>query len=172
MTIRWHRWAVILALGTSGVRADEIELPLPGRSLVDAPSWTCVAAADATICTRRDGAPATFTGMAVLGVRVTTRHGAIESSTALLSESDFDTVLGTLQQRWGPGEDHSENLRAGMGATFVNTVRVWRRPEGVWFAEQFAGSILRSGVSVQSPSAFEAESERRARATTNGARDL
>jgi len=113
-----------------------------------------------------------FAGAPVVGAILDIREGRVAVAAVFFDEQGFPDVEQRLAAGFGPGEDYSEELRAGMGATFTNVVKAWRREGTVWFAEQFAGRINRSAVSRVSVGEFDAMMAARAAQRTNGARDL
>jgi hypothetical protein len=174
-------WVAVacLVLGASvgaAAAASELELPAPRTSAAEAEvlreAFDCTRQEGELRCELKPGEARTFCGVALESARVHVRDGRVAVAAVFFPEASFEAVVERLGARLGVAEDHSENLRAGMGGTFVNVVRAWRFADEVWMAEQFAGRIARSAVSRVDAATFDAILRARAGARVNGARDL
>jgi len=134
--------------------------------------FDCETTSGETRCRLEPGvAPGCF-GTVVSDALLQVREGRVAIAAVFFDEGAYASVLERLTNDLGAGEDRSEQLRAGMGGTFTNVVKVWRREGSVWFAEQFAGRIDRSSVSRANAADFDAMMRARAAQRVNGARDL
>jgi hypothetical protein len=155
--------------------AADLELPAPGTArpeVAGLDAFTCETEPRASRCRLKPGLARTFAAVPVEGAILDVREGKVAVAAVFFDESRFEDVVVRLANDFGPGEDHSEALRAGMGGTFTNVVKAWRRDGSVWFAEQYAGRINRSAVSRLRPAEFDAIMAARAAQRVNGARDL
>jgi len=155
--------------------ATELQLPAPGTprpEIAGLDDFACEAEPRASRCRLKAGLARTFAGVPVEGAVIDVRQGRVAVAAAFFDERNFPAVAERLAADLGPGEDYSEELRAGMGATFTNVVKAWRREGTVWFAEQFAGRITRSAVSRVPAAEFDGMLAARAAQRVNGARDL
>jgi hypothetical protein len=166
----------VLVLALAGNCASaEFELPAPGTAssgVAGLDAFKCETGPRVTLCRLEPGAARTFAGVAIDGATLEFRDGRVAVATVDFGESGFEAVTGRLAAAFGPGEDHGERLRGGMGGTFTNAVTAWRRDGAIWLAEQFAGRIDRSAVSRMDSAAFDALQAARAARRVNGARDL
>jgi hypothetical protein len=169
-------WAASLVLALARpCTATELELPVPGTArpeVAGLESFVCETEPRVSRCRLKPGLARTFVGVPVEGAILDIREGKVAVSAVFFDESSFADVAVRLAADFGPGEDHSEALRAGMGGTFTNVVKAWRRDGSVWFAEQYAGRINRSAVSRLGPAEFDAIMAARAALRVNGTRDL
>jgi len=169
-------WAagLVLAIARPCVAA-ELELPAPGTArpeVADLEAFSCETEPRVSRCRLKPGLGRTFAGVPVDAAILDIREGKVTVAAVFFDESSFDDVAARLSNDFGPGEDHSEALRGGMGGTFTNQVKAWRRDGAVWFAEQYAGRINRSAVSRLRPAEFDAIMAARAAQRVNGTRDL
>lgn len=157
--------------------AAPVELPAPGTASAALPAlahYTCEAAGQDRQCRFEPRAGAlTFEGIPVVAVRIRLADERVVSGTVWFAEGRFDSATRSLTTRLGPPETRTEELRAGMGATFTNAVLVWHRPgQAAWLAEQFSGGIDTSSVTWMSAEALAGWLRARAAETVNGARNL
>jgi hypothetical protein len=153
----------------------ELALPAPGTArpeVADLDAFACETEPRVSRCRLKPDVAKTFAGVPVAGAILDIREGKVAVAAVFFDETSFESVAARLAADFGPGEDHSEALRGGMGGTFNNVVKAWRREGSVWFAEQFAGRISRSAVSRVRPAEFDAIMAARAAQRVNGARDL
>jgi hypothetical protein len=165
---------LLLALARPCVAA-ELELPAPGTArpeVAGLEDFACETEPRVSRCRLKPGLARTFAGAPVEDAILDIREGRVAVAAVFFDEQRFPAVAERLAADFGPGEDHSEALRAGMGATFTNVVKAWRREGAVWFAEQFAGRITRSAVSRVPVTEFDGMMAARAAQRVNGARDL
>lgn len=169
------RALVLLFVLSGACSAAELVLPAPGTprpEVAGLDDYACEVEPRVMRCRLKAGLSKTFAGLPVDAAVLDVREGRVMVSAVFFDEAGFAAVTERLAADFGAGEDHSEELRAGMGATFTNVVKAWRRDGAVWFAEQFAGRINRSAVSRVGATEFDGMMAARAAQRTNGARNL
>lgn len=154
----------------AGYTPPEPGMP-PDRETL-ATHWNCTVRGEDTACRLRDPGSLVFHGVQVESVEQAYRGGALVATTIRFRESAFQSVLSSLQATLGPGEDRSERLRTGMGATFTNSVRVWRFPREAWHLEQYGRNINTSALRRMTGDGLEELLRQREAATFKGIRDL
>lgn len=167
---------VVLAFALSiECAAAELALPAPGTArpeVAGLDDFTCEMEPRVSRCRLRSGLARTFAGVPVESALLDIRESQVVVAAVFFDETGFVAVIERLTADFGTAEDHSEQLRAGMGGNFTNVVKAWRRDGTVWFAEQFAGRINRSAVSRVGTAEFDGMMAARAAQRVNGARNL
>lgn len=68
-----------------------------------------------------------------------------------LTPADFDAVRLALEEKYGPATTREVPIQNRMGATFKNTVSVWKRGDAVLELEKYGGSLDRMGITLLEP---------------------
>lgn len=104
----------------------------------------CAAAQAVQACSLGPTAPTSFAGLPVERVQLEFTSGRLSLVSLQLHERHHAPLLALLSGRYGQGEDHSFQARAGMSGEFTAGVHIWRQEGTDLVLEQFAGKIDRS----------------------------
>jgi hypothetical protein len=107
-----------------------------------------------------------------LGQTLFYRDGRLERVSTAIDPADFDPTRRWLIAQFGPGDEHTERLRAGMGGSFDNLTVAWRLADRCLLLEQHFERVTQSGVSVMDCKALEALLRARERQRVRGLRDF
>ena len=88
----------------------------------------------------------TFAGLRVDTIELVFEDARLTKVVVMLSDRDYEALLGQLADRFGPGEDRSFRARAGMSGELMAGVYLWRIDAVRLVLEQFAGKIDRSSL--------------------------
>ncbi len=122
------------------------------ETLQPAKPLACNAAGDLCVLQSAHG----LLGVPVLRVELRFEAGRLAESRIDLDERNFAAMLAALTSRYGPGEDHHYVARAGMAGELTAGVMLWQLKGAAIIAEQYAGKITRSRITVGSEQALAA----------------
>jgi hypothetical protein len=133
--------------------------------------YSCALTGALTVC-RAAGKPVEHLGLPVLGITLEYRGERLDRTKVLFDEKRFAEVERRLTDRFGPPENHDEQLRAGMAGTIVNRVRVWRKGGNMAMLEQYSGKVTTSALRYLAPGGYRDLMRSRDATRVRGTRDL
>ena len=107
-----------------------------------------------------------------LGQTLFFRDGRLERISTAIDSARFDPTRRWLIAQFGPGEEHIERLRAGMGGSFENLIVAWRQADRCVLLEQHFERVTQSAVSVMDCDAVDALLRARQLQRVRGLRDF
>ncbi|MEX0959131.1 MAG: hypothetical protein WDZ63_07575 [Burkholderiales bacterium] len=167
-------WLAAVALASQGVGMLMSDLPAPGtqRESLAAEGFTCESRGGRETCRLQPAPGLAVDGVPALLAVLVYEAGRLTRATLVVDELRFSELENAIAQRLGPGEDHVELLRAGMGGLFPNHVTVWRSDGEVLLLEQYFERVTRSAITRMDEPEFDRFLAEREAQRVRGVRDL
>lgn len=167
-------WLAALALASQGIGVLMPDLPAPGaqRETLAAEGYICELRDSREVCRLQPAPGLAVDGVPALLAVLVYEAGRLTRATLVVDELRYSELERAIAQRFGPGEEHVEMLRAGMGGLFPNHVTVWRADGEVFLLEQYFERVTRSAITRMDEREFDRFVAEREAQRVRGVRDL